>query len=208
MASAHSTVILGTGGHAASVADLVKPTLATYVYYSSQHEASAKFSDDGAAIAWAIENDATLVLGMGDIHIRMAIVGKYPRIAQSQGIVAQTATLASNVDITGGSSVHHHAHVGPDVKLSPGVIINTGAIVEHGASVGMCSHIAPGARILGDAQVAERCLIGSGAVVAPGVHVPEGCTVGAGAVVLSTPKPESTVVGIPARSIQMQKVDQ
>lgn len=196
-----SLVILGAGGHALSVADLVPDGMRRDVHFVSPAQVDPTFRVDADAIAWATAHCATVALGMGDLEVRAKILERHASLADSPGLIAPTASVSNGVSPLGGGTIHHHAHVGPDSTLGLGVIINTGAIVEHGASVGHCSHIAPGARVLGDAHIGDQCLVGGGAVVTPGVTVASGCTIGAGAVVIADLEPNTTVAGVPARKL-------
>lgn len=194
-------MILGAGGHALSVADLLSAQTRQDIYFVSPAHVDPTFRVDADAIAWAGTHGATVVLGMGNLEVRASILERHPNLADSPGLVAPTASVSPGISPLGGGTIHHQAHVGPDVTLGLGVIINSGAIVEHGATVGNCSHIAPGARILGDVNIGEKCLVGGGAVVTPGVTVPSGCTIGAGAVVVSDLEPNTTVAGVPAKKL-------
>jgi UDP-N-acetylbacillosamine N-acetyltransferase len=56
----------------------------------------------------------------------------------------------------------------------------------------------------GNVHVGSRSHVGAGATVIQGVHIGADTIVGAGAVVLSDVPESSTVVGIPARPIQVK----
>ena len=74
--------------------------------------------------------------------------------------------------------------------------------IAHGVHVGCSTLIMSGARLNGRSQVGERCWIGTSAVIKEGVRVGADATVGMGSVVISDVRRNSTVAGVPARSIR------
>jgi acetyltransferase EpsM len=79
------------------------------------------------------------------------------------------------------------------------VIINTKSNVDHDTSVGDYSYVSV-AHLAGGAYIDESVLLGLHSVVLPSLHVGARATFGAGAVVTKNVKPNTTVVGIPARA--------
>ena len=69
------------------------------------------------------------------------------------------------------------------------------------------AHVAPGAVLSGGVHVGVRAHVGAGATVIQGVHIGYDSVVGAGAVVLSDVPESCTVVGVPARPIPRESVE-
>lgn len=127
--------------------------------------------------------------------------------------------LSNDIDLNWISVVHPFAWVHPDVPIGNGtvicagaivqpgaeigthVIINTKASVDHDTSVGSYSHISV-AHLAGSSSIDEGVLMALHSVVLPGIHVGAWAIVGAGAVVTKNVKPNTTVVGMPARAIK------
>ena len=192
-------LLIGGGGHARSVAAVIRGTGGSVV----------GVVDPAPRLAWPCpvhrSEEAALAAGC-DAPAVVAIGGNQARLdAQRQcleaglavgSLVASTATVAGGLGR--GSVVLEHAHVGPGASLGEAVVVNTGAVVEHDCSVGDAVHIAPGAFLLGECVVGAHALVGSRAVVLPGRTVGSGARVGAGAVVTEDVPPGATVVGVPA----------
>ena len=167
-------VVLGAGGHARSVVDVL--------------------TDDREAFELIAAQGLRAVVAIGAGPARTGLV----RELEVPPVVASTATVSPRSVLGAGTVVLEHAHVGPASRVGEAVIVNTGAIVEHDCRVGAGSHVAPGAVLLGGASVGGGVLVGSGARVLPRVSVGAGATIGAGAVVTAHVADGQTVIGVPA----------
>jgi len=196
-------VVLGAGGHARSVIDVLERAGHTVVAVSGQTAGEPwhveVLADDDAAFA---------LLEGGALHACVAVGANAARarlVADLLGrgfsvppVVASTATVSPRARLGAGTVVLEHAHVGPASSLADAVIVNTAAVVEHDCVVGNGAHVAPGAALLGAATVGDATLVGSGARVLPGVAVGARVTIGSGAVVTAPVGDGQTVVGVPA----------
>lgn len=96
------------------------------------------------------------------------------------------------------------AQVSNEVKVSDHVHICQNAVVSHGCRLGEFVTICPGAILCGDVEVGAGVLIGAGAVVLhTGIKIGDNAKIGAGAVVLQDVPANATVVGNPARVVEV-----
>jgi acetyltransferase EpsM len=65
-------------------------------------------------------------------------------------------------------------------------------------------HISPNATLSGNVKAGEGSHIGAGATIIQGITIGKWCTVGAGAVVIKDVPDYATVVGVPARVINIK----
>ncbi len=206
-------LILGAGGHAQVVADIL---LRTQEQTGSVHPIGY-LDDDPALIDQSfiglpvlgaiaclseIEHDAAIV-AIGDNATRQRLFEAVQSLGENL-IVAQhpAAVVAPDVCLGSGSTICAGVVVNPGAMIGANVILNTGCTVDHHTRIGDHVHIAPGAHLGGEVTIGKGVLVGIGAIVMPRVHVEEWSTIGAGACVTQSVPAGLTVVGIPAKPLQ------
>ncbi|EWT01124.1 serine acetyltransferase [Intrasporangium oryzae NRRL B-24470] len=202
-------LVLGAGGHARSVVDVIGRRGDRVVAVVGAAEGGdwepwgiERLDDDVAAFERIVAEGLRAAVAIGAVEPRLAVVRAILALGGTvPALVAGTATVGGCSAVGHGTVVLEHAHVGPASRLGAGVIVNTAAIVEHDCVVGDGVHVAPGACLLGGVTVGERTLVGSGARVLPGITVGAGVTIAAGAVVTRNVPDDATVVGSPARDL-------
>jgi sugar O-acyltransferase (sialic acid O-acetyltransferase NeuD family) len=123
---------------------------------------------------------------------------RFASVIHPGAIIAPEAQLADGVQIMAGAVVQTGCIV------EENSIINTGALVDHDCVIHAHAHVAPGAVLSGNVHLGSRSHVGAGATVIQGVHIGSDTIVGAGAVVIADIPESCTVVGVPARPIQVK----
>jgi sugar O-acyltransferase (sialic acid O-acetyltransferase NeuD family) len=204
-------VLLGGGGHAQVVADILRSQELTgeqifFVGYLDDR-ADALRGSLGADVLGTIADCAVtvhdaLIVAIGRNAVRLQLFTQAASRGEQFAIARHpSATMASNVRLGPGTMVCAGVVVNTMAVVGANTIINTSASVDHHCDIGSHAHIAPGVRLGGEVKVEEGALIGIGAVVLPGRTIGAWATVGAGAVVLDDVAPYATVVGVPARAV-------
>lgn len=206
-------ILLGAGGHAR--------VLLSTVLQLGQHLVGVADPDQAQAARLGISylGGDDSVLGFDPVEVLLINgVGSVASIANRLKVYESFRKRGYRF----ASVIHPTAIIAPEVKLAEGVqimagailqtgcvvaedcIINTGARIDHDCVIEMHAHVAPGAVLSGGVHVGARAHVGAGATVIQGVHIGSDAIVGAGAVVLSDVPESCTVVGVPARPIQVR----
>jgi len=110
------------------------------------------------------------------------------------------------------------------VQIGSGSNVNRGVVLDGrgGLSIGRKVNISPEAVLLtaeheidsptfdgrlASVTVGDRCWIATRAVILPGSDLGDGSVIGAGTVIRGVVKPQSVVVGTPARTIRVRAAD-
>jgi len=204
--------IVGAGGHAKVVADIVRCLSKDDSGYAIVAFADAVDSVEqrqflglpllsGSRHLASIAHDA-VVIAIGDNASRRREFELLTSLGECLVSVRHpSAIIASSVAIGLGTMVCAGAVVNPDTRIGSNVILNTRSSVDHDCVVEDHVHIAPGVVLGGDVFVGAGAMVGVGAVVKPGVRIGPGATVGAGSVVIRDVPANTTVVGVPAKAL-------
>ncbi len=194
-----SVVIIGAGGHARVVADIVKKSGDTV----------AGFLDDfntGDGILGVIDDcikyadSCSFVIAIGSNKVRRTIAQKYSELKYYTAI-HPSAVIAENVTIGNGTVVMANAVVNSGAVIGEHTIINTASVVEHDNSIGDYVHISPSATLCGTVTVESGTHIGAGAVVKNNISICAHCTIGCGAAVVKDITKPGVYAGVPAEEI-------
>jgi len=190
-----ANLLIGAGGHAAGVVDVLARSgyrLSAYVDavradWLSPYGDPVQYEDDAAAIAAFGAATARVFVGLGGVSPRalkrrLEIFYRYEAAGfDAPKICHPDTTIAASAAVESGATLLARAVVQPFAEIGKGAIVNTGAIVEHHATIGAGAHIAPGAVVLGGASIGDCALVGANAVVLPQAVVADGDVVPAGA---------------------------
>lgn len=205
-------VVIGAGGHARVVADVIRLSGAYQIrgFLDQLHGARHGDAFEGARILGGddllpelLQDGVAAVVAIGDNEARRRIGEDLLRRGFSLAVLIHpTATVAGSVEIGAGTVVFAGAIVNPATRIGAHVIINTAATIDHDCAIGDAVHVAPGVHIAGDVTIGEGTLIGVGAAIKPGVTVGHNAVVGVGAAVVADVADGVTVAGVPAHVLR------
>lgn len=187
-------LLLGAGGHAAVVMDMLRQLNCTVVGVVAKDQPKSLGVFEG--IAWHSSDDdvlsfdkdeVLLVNAIGSLpgqEVRFKVQQKFKQlgyrfmtVVSPKAIVSDYALLSEGVQVMPGCIVNINASIGE------GSIINSGAIIEHDCVIGRYNHVAPGAVLSGAVVTGDYVHIATGARVIQSIHIGEHALVGAGATV-------------------------
>lgn len=196
-------VVVGAGGHAKVVIATVR---------AAGGDVVAAFDDDrgrwgqrilGVPVKGPISNDkignAHAIIAVGENRARQSLAERLH--ATWITVCHPSATIHSSVVLGPGTVVFAGSVIQPDTSLGAHSILNTAASIDHDCILRDFVHIGPGVCLCGGVTVDEGAFLGVGAKVAPNLMIGAWSTGGAGAVCVADVARETTVVGVPARSI-------
>jgi sugar O-acyltransferase (sialic acid O-acetyltransferase NeuD family) len=206
-------VIVGAGGHAQVVADILLRMRAAGeaiwpVGYVDDDEALAgqRFLDlpvlGTVADLAAVDHDA-VVVAVGDNATRQRLFARLRGNGERFAVARHPgAVVAPDVPVGPGSMICAGAVVNPRSTIGADTILNTGCTVDHHNRVGDHAHVAPGVHLGGEVTIGEGAFVGIGSVVIPRRAIGAWATVGAGSVVTKGIPDGATAVGMPARVVR------
>jgi sugar O-acyltransferase (sialic acid O-acetyltransferase NeuD family) len=199
-------LILGAGGHAKVIADILMSQGIAVRGYVDDNPAAWGTTPLGLPVLGPIDSYLDhqpdgLVMGIGSNVARRTIV---ERLGQPAGdlwcnAIHPDSTLAASIQLGRGVVIMARAVVNPDTTMGDHVIINTGAVVEHDYQIGHFAHVAPGCLLTGGTTVGDGAFLGAGTIVIPYHTIGDWAITGAGSVVVRDVPPHITVKGVPAR---------
>ena len=184
-------IIIGGGGHAKALADILKQQKINIFAISSPKVDKnsvllgglKQFLNDSDIYQFS-QKQIWLVNGIGSIpgnSLRAEIFQKFRKdgyefltIISASSIVSDYCRIGRGVQIMPGAIINVDAVIGDNT------IVNTGALVEHDCILGENNHIAPGAVICGGSTTKANVHVGAGASVIQGIKIGENSIIGAG----------------------------
>ena len=205
-------IILGAGGHARVVRDMLETLGAATLghigpvqFAPGTYDQAAPYLGTDEVLLSRDPNAIALANGIGSTApggIRATVFEQYlkagftfPSLAHPRAIVSSRVTLHEGVQVMAGAIIQSGAVIGANT------LINTGAIVDHDCRIGNHVHIAPGVTLSGDITIGNDVHLGTGTCVRNGVTIVDGCLIGVGAVVVGDIEEPGVYHGVPARRI-------
>lgn len=198
-------IIIGTGGHAKVIADIVLCSGDNLVGFLTSDRDKNSFIGKpilGCDTDYANYRSCYFVIGIGNPHVRERISNSMIDVKWYTAIHPSSIISTISTSIGEGTVVMANAVINPFSQIGKHCIINTNATVEHDNSIEDFAHISVGTKLAGTVKIGKRTWVGIGATVSNGINVCEDCMIGAGAVVVKNIETSGTYIGVPARKIK------
>jgi len=194
--------ILGSGGHASSVADAAISAGFRIVGFlgspaSQSNSALAPLIDDISELDLDVVD---LCLGVGTNFLRDEMyrevmsafpAARFPQVAHSTAWVSPEASMGA------GSVVLAQASIGPKARMGIGSLLNTGASLDHHSTLGDFASLGPGARAGGTVEIGQRTMVGLQVGILQGLRVGRDTVIGAQSLVTTDMPQLSVAMGSP-----------
>lgn len=146
-------------------------------------------------------NDLEFVIANGEPAVRKALYEKVKAEGYSLATLISPWTTVFPGATVGEGCILWDCGISADVMVGVNTLINSRVIVGHDAVIGSHNVISPNCFLGGHAQLGERVFMGPGAMAKDRVHIGEGSIISLGAVILRNVRPNTVMVGNPARKI-------
>jgi len=203
-----SLVIIGSGGHAKSVANVAKScgykvlafvddknagTNLLDIPIINSNETIKKYSDQNFFIA--IGNNATRKL------VSKEYKSKLPQ-ANFPSLIHKSSVIGIDCEIDEGTILMAFSHVGPASKIGKFCIINTSSSIDHDCNIRDFTSIAPGVVTGGNVNVGSQSALGIGAVIKHGIDIGNNTVVGANSFVNKNIGNSVVAFGTPSKEVR------
>ncbi|MCH5191128.1 MAG: acetyltransferase [Oscillospiraceae bacterium] len=203
-------VLVGGGGHCASVIDTVLTSTEYEEIVITDKESVGKKllgipivgTDDCLEKLFQKGfTDAFITVGsIGDPNNRRRIYNQIKKIGFNvPNIIDKTASVSKNVNLGEGIFIGKQAVVNSLAEIGNNCIINTAAVIEHQCSLGEFVHVAPHAVLCGNTAVGDGSHIGAGSVIRQQIKIGKNVTIGAGSVAVKNIADGKTAYGNPCK---------
>lgn len=203
-------VIIGAGGHAKVCIELLKAQGDLVAFCIG----SADSSDTclGVPVLKSDEHLTTLRReGYSKVFVAIGSNALRNRLAKTAtdlgyelvNAFSPSAVISPSAKIGKGVAIMAGAVVNAEATIDDLCIINTGATVDHDCQIGRAAHIAPQSALAGNVHIGKESFVGIGTKIIPTICVGECVMIGAGSVVISNVDSKTTVVGVPAKAINI-----
>lgn len=213
--SAMPVVLLGAGGHARVLLEILESSAVEVAGYIAPTAANSRvrgipwLGPDSELVRYA--DAAQAVNGVGSVGDATRRVAAYETAVAAgmtfRTVVHTSALVSESAQLDDGAQLLAGSIVGAGTRIGTDAVINSGAVIDHDCVVGAHSHVAPGAVVAGEVDVGALAHIGLGARVLQGVSIGTAAVVGAGAVVINDVADYTTVVGVPAVLMKAKRRD-
>jgi len=204
--TARDLLILGTGPHAAEMADIVARVNArsrtwNLLGFLSHGEEPASGCLDGlpvlrAADAAADYPDAVLV-PTHDWPDQPPL----PR-QRLASLIDPSAFVSRGAKVGAGVVIYPNCFVGANVRIGDRVFCLSGSVINHDDVIGERAVIASGVILAGEVVVEADCYLGQSCSIRQRLRVGRASFIGMGAVVLEDVPPNSVMIGNPAKRLR------
>ena len=191
-------VLIGAGGHARSIIDLVESTNAWEIIglIGQSHEIGSFVLNYPVLGTDSILEDvykdcSHALLSIGQLtssNLRRRLVSSLSDIGfDFPVIVSPHAVVSTHASLGDGTTVGHNCVINSSASIGSHCIINSCSLIEHDVVIDSFCHVSTGVIINGGTSIGSDSFIGSGSILREGLSLPVESIVSAGTRVMGWP---------------------
>ena len=193
-----SLIIVGCGGHARSMIDIVESSLHWQVLGLVGLQDQVGMEVCGYPVIGSDEDlpllrnrCANALLGVGQVGLpyhRKRLASTLEQLEfVMPAVTSRYAYVSSHAHLGKATSVGHGVIVNASANIGNYCILNTNALLEHDTLIGNFCHISTGVLVNGGVQIGDDSFIGSGVMIREGLKFPSRTVISAGKRVMGWP---------------------
>lgn len=200
-------VVVGAGGHAREIADIIGRSAAYEVLGFLADTAPAAHDPAASRYLGTVDRLADhathYALAIGDSVARARVAARLDELGgQPITVVDPDSTIGSNVSLGVGTIVFPGVRITTDVRLGRHCHVNVNATVSHDCRLGDFVTVSPGSVVCGTVTLGDRTYVGANACIRQNITIGADVLVGAGAMVTRDLPNPGVYVGCPARVLR------
>jgi sugar O-acyltransferase (sialic acid O-acetyltransferase NeuD family) len=211
MNKAQQIILIGAGGHAKSVIDVIENATKAYeiVGYLDNMPRNDSFWKNfkylGTDDEHRIQEKASYIISVGmikNLTLREKLFEFYKNKAcLFETVISKHALVSKYARIGKGCTVMNFTHINTGANIGENCIINNKALIEHDSMIGHHCHISTGAIVNADCKIGNNVFIGSNVTINRGIEICDHVIVGSGSVITKNIEDPGVYIGTPAKPI-------
>ena len=206
-------IIIGSGGHARVIADIIKKSGDEIVgFLDDNADIQGKTIFDGKIVLGDTSeesvkkySDCYFIIGIGSNRVRKIISEKYSNLKWYTAI-HPSSIIGSEVSINEGTAIMAGTIINTGTVVGKHCIVNTSSSLDHDNILEDYVHISPGSHLAGTVKINEGTWICAGVTIINNITIGKNNVIGAGATVIRNIEEEnSTFIGIPVKKLSKIK---
>jgi len=198
-------IIIGTGGHAKVLADIVLcagDNLLGFLTSDTDKTEFVGYPILGRDTDFAKFENCSFLIGIGNNAVREQFVERMQGVDWYTAIHPTAIIARIDTSIGEGSVIMANAMVCAGARIGRHCIINTAADADHDTVMEDFSHISALSILAGGARIGKRSFMGVNSCVRDKTSIGADCVIGAGSAVVKDITEPGVYVGVPVRKIK------
>jgi len=203
-----SIIIIGTGGHAVSTANVAHGSGMNVIAFVDDNKAGVNLLDIPVITTQQCINESrteNLAIAIGDNALRERVSNEYKSAmpdAKFPPLIHNSAVIGINTEVEDGTVVMPQVNIGPNCKVGVFCILNTSSSIDHDCEMDAFSSIAPRVVTGGNVKIGLSSAISISATVKHEVVIGDDVVIGANSYVNKNVESNVVAYGSPCKFVR------